>query len=145
VTEIGNLADGVAVGLGGSHGLGADHAGSARAVFHRDRLPSTREATWQMARIDWSAVPPAGQGQMKVMGVRDSPRPARAGAAVRRHRRRQRSAGCGVALREGEAGRVFMVCLLWVVTPAARLKAACSPIVPASFFITIQSNIGIAS
>jgi hypothetical protein len=29
---------------------------------------STREATWQMARMDWSAVPPAGQGQMKVMG-----------------------------------------------------------------------------
>ncbi len=30
--------------------------------------PSTREATWHKARMDWSAVPPAGQGQMKVMG-----------------------------------------------------------------------------
>ena len=29
---------------------------------------STRDATWQMDRIDWSAVPPAGQGQMKVIG-----------------------------------------------------------------------------
>ena len=29
--------------------------------------PSTRAATVHRARIDWSAVPPAGQGQMKVM------------------------------------------------------------------------------
>ena len=30
--------------------------------------PSSRAATWQIARIERSAVPPAGQGQMKVMG-----------------------------------------------------------------------------
>ena len=29
---------------------------------------STRDATWQIERIDWSAVPPAGHGQMKVIG-----------------------------------------------------------------------------
>ena len=29
--------------------------------------PSTRAATLHRARMDWSAVPPAGQGQMKVM------------------------------------------------------------------------------
>ena len=30
--------------------------------------PRMRLATVHSARIDWSAVPPAGQGQMKVMG-----------------------------------------------------------------------------
>jgi len=29
------------------------------------RMP---DATWHSARIDWSAVPPTGHGQMKVMG-----------------------------------------------------------------------------
>ncbi|MNT23847.1 hypothetical protein D3C72_1592880 [compost metagenome] len=34
-----NLPDGVAVGLGLRQGLGADHAGGARAVFDHDGLP----------------------------------------------------------------------------------------------------------
>ena len=30
--------------------------------------PSTTEANWHRARIDWSAVPPTGHGQMNVIG-----------------------------------------------------------------------------
>ncbi|MNY58298.1 hypothetical protein D3C86_1946200 [compost metagenome] len=46
--------------------------------------PSSRAASWQMMRIERSAVPPAGQGQMKVMGRSGkSAANTRAGAAVR--------------------------------------------------------------